>query len=382
MTNKLKCIHVDYGIHLSTDKKFKPCCQSEIFPEITSKEYTIQEAYDSDQFKQLRNNFKNGLKDSICKRCWDNEELGIESLRQSQLKRYNNLYNGHESLKFLELSLSNTCNLKCRTCYPRDSTKWIKEFYDLDIDKNTISYRNYRKIMMNNEDINSLLIDNLLKETLSNLQYITFFGGEPFMERLIWNKILTSAEEKICKNINISFTTNCTFWDDEKEVILSKFKTCELYLSIDGVENKFEYMRHPAKWNTVLNNIEKIIRWQKSRPELIKLNILLTVCIYNIFDFNEVIDFANQRNIEIYLNIVQYPDYLNIQNLPKIIKEHVFKNISLNKYSEDIIKFMTGEENDIILWNKFKEETKKRDNYRNENFLETFTEFQKFSNIC
>lgn len=372
--SKINCIYANSGIHLLHDKLFKPCCQSTDFPSISSNEYTIQEAYNHIYFSKLRENLKNGIKDPICQRCWNDEEKGIKSLRQTQLENYPELENVQsEKIKFLEISLSNICNYKCRTCYPRDSTKWAKEFYDLDNTKTYSSYKQYKKSVTYLENSNSNLILNLIKYGLEDLEYITFFGGEPFLlSDLIFKNILEEAvKNNYSKNINLAFTTNGSVWNDNYIDILSQFKTCNIFVSIDGINQRFNYIRHPGNWDIVDQNLKKMIAIKS-----LNISLVCTISIYNSLYIDEVVEYAKNLKVPIHFNTVQHPDYLNIQNLPFDIKQFIQKNNS-NEYQE-VIDFMLKNETNYEKWDKFLLDYKKRDHYRKESLLETFPLFKKF----
>jgi len=85
-------------------------------------------------------------------------------------------------------------------------------------------------------------------------------GGEPTLH----NKSLTAmlnalVESGQASNIELWLNTNTTIFDSNFYELLDKFKQIRLMLSIDGIEESFEYIRYPAKWNIVDSNIKKIV---------------------------------------------------------------------------------------------------------------------------
>ena len=71
-----------------------------------------------------------------CEPCWQDERNGKKSKRQLYNEiaeqRYGDInYDEEPDLpEDFQLILSNTCNLKCRSCNPNYSSKWVKEAKD------------------------------------------------------------------------------------------------------------------------------------------------------------------------------------------------------------------------------------------------------------
>ena len=108
---------------------------------------TITEHMNSEVFKNTRLSV---LKDEIpspCKRCYIEEKKGITSKRVIENKNYSNFTIGDAKkitnidgsidpkLEFVELRLGNVCNVKCVTCYPASSSKWVPDYKILSKDK-------------------------------------------------------------------------------------------------------------------------------------------------------------------------------------------------------------------------------------------------------
>ena len=57
-----------------------------------------------------------------CKKCMKEEQRGHNSLREQMNKNFS----GTTDLEYIEISLSNKCNLACKMCAPTYSTLWNK----------------------------------------------------------------------------------------------------------------------------------------------------------------------------------------------------------------------------------------------------------------
>ena len=101
--------------------------------EYTLGETSIREIFHSDYYKQIRQAIRDGERPTNCDACWRDEDNGVKSKRQ--------IYNEYAEYRYpeidyteepdmpedLQIILSTTCNLKCRTCNPNYSSKWVKE---------------------------------------------------------------------------------------------------------------------------------------------------------------------------------------------------------------------------------------------------------------
>ena len=56
----------------------------------------------------------------------------------------------------------------------------------------------------------------------------------------------------------MNLSTNGTIYDDELlDKILTNFKGLGFNISIDGIENQFDYIRHGNNWDNVKSNLDK-----------------------------------------------------------------------------------------------------------------------------
>ena len=348
----------------------KPCCRylpNTFNGDINGTLSNIEDKFLSDEYNKLRKNMINGIPTAGCNKCYIEEESG-ESLRQFSNKKYmNNNDIKNPQLKYIELSIGNVCNLKCRSCDSTLSSAWINDANKLD-DK----FDKTKNIKHIEHDIH-LLSENILS-TITNIK-IT--GGEPF-----FNKNLLKLMEKIdktgnIKNINIKIITNGTIFPTDQILnYLNKFKRVDIILSVDAIGEKANYIRHPSNWNEVEKNIKL---WYRLNNFHIK--IITTVSPYNILYLEELLEWKciNIPETFIHFNIIQNPDYLNVYNFDKkIVKkfhEAVLNCMTKKEYidTSNIEKVLTYLENSIKnntneFNKKFIEFTQQLDFIRNESF--------------
>ena len=116
-----------------------PCCEAQEIP-LNKPGETAEQTWNNENYRELRRALSNDERPSRCDVCWHNEDSGIVSNRQQWEKDNWNMF--AESVKvnddftvdnkplWVELKVSNFCNLKCIMCSTHSSYKRVQ---DLDI---------------------------------------------------------------------------------------------------------------------------------------------------------------------------------------------------------------------------------------------------------
>ena len=113
-----------------------PCCVGEPLGENLN-DTTFSKVWNSSAMKNLRKMMLKGEESSICKRCYNEEKVGIISHRMQSHKLWKNYYISGQLLEktdktgdfsgktiYLDLRLGNKCNLECTMCAPPESSRW------------------------------------------------------------------------------------------------------------------------------------------------------------------------------------------------------------------------------------------------------------------
>lgn len=386
------CIAPFTQLTLNPAGNYSPC------PEIggrpwKSNEINAVHMWRSDEFDALRTSFKNNQKDLVCNRCWQQEEHGNQSLRQRLFAKKSQgsvtfqpgevlpfLDNGYQSgPKQINIMVGNICNLRCRICTAGSSVtynvegKYYKDHYGVE---NPRYISSFQKPM----SFSSSSIDHIF-ELSTNLQRIEFYGGEPLLDEPTLNLLERLVISGKSKNITLFYNTNGTKEPTPQHYQLwNQFKSLEFNFSIDDIEKRFTYARHPAVWADLICNIDRIRNHAWSIP--VQCTSICTVSILNIYYLPEVLTQLDFLSLPSFLNNIHSPDYYDIQHLPKEIKQHVIKK--LTQFSNvNRIQFlinMLNEPENLKHWEDFKFWTKAKDEYRKENFAETYPEFYQIIN--
>lgn len=282
-----------------------PCC-------ILTKEYN-----DIQDRETLINDHLNNKRSKFCDACWKTEAVGIESKRQ----QYNRIYSQYidqniRDVKLNVIPVGNVCNLYCITCGSFNSTAWIK--------KSIFAYNTQSKFSVN-PDIRLNDVKNI-----DQMTHIEFIGGETLQSQSFWKYL-----EIMNKNINFSLQTNGTVSLSQKQIdLLKTFKKFSICLSIDGYDRIFEYLRQPAKWPMVKNNIQNYIKLFGRGC----LSYNFTVSNLNIFYIDKImIELFKLLPTTITITFVHRPAEFCYNNLTpyigKAVEQHnpgFFKNKKIN----------------------------------------------------
>ena len=354
----------------------------------------LEDAWNSDNMKQLRLNMLNGRKSSICLNCYDYEKLG----KFSERKQYNRDYKRYFSriqatskdgalmesdVPLIDIRFSNKCNYKCRICDSSYSSLWYDE--EKKIGKINLSAEN--KEMRTAED--EAKFWNSYRKMLQNVKRLHFAGGEPlFMDEHY--KALEYLIEIGNTDVVLSYNTNFSTLRYKKYDVIdlwNKFKKVDVWSSLDGMFEKGDYQRKGQKWETIESNIR---RAQNECPPLL-FGVNVTVSILNILDipafYQYMVDnkFVEPDRMNLYL--LFSPDYFSIANLTAAIKKkaldqfEAFDKNYLNRISKPenirnhisaVITYMVNNQGNKT--NDFQHWVKAVDEIRGENFTSVYPE--------
>jgi sulfatase maturation enzyme AslB (radical SAM superfamily) len=145
-------------------------------------------------------------------------------------------------------------------------------------------------------------------------------GGEPFFDPTTF-QILNLLIEHNNTDCFISVVTNGSILLNDYQLdILSKFTDLNICISVDGIGPVFEYLRWPAKWNVVCNNIKKFQQITNN------ISISYTISSLNILYYQQTVDWFNAEKLRYNHNIVSFPTWLSLDTMPIKIKKLLVNN--------------------------------------------------------
>jgi organic radical activating enzyme len=385
---------------------------------------SIKDAFNNQYMRDVRLSMLNGRIPASCTKCFEEENNGVVSKRLWELYNWDKENINFDDLikqtkkdgfitpiiRYFDLRLGNTCNLKCVMCSPHDSSRWMQDYEKLI--SNTKSDVIIKNIIFNPEKFNNNWYDNEefwneIFEQIPNIKQLYFAGGEPLMIKEHYKFLDEIIKRGYNKQISLRYNSNGTYVDEDIIKVWSQFKEVKYAFSIDGIFERNEYIRYPTDWN----DIERSLELLDCTPDNIHVSIACAVQILNI---KHIIDFAkwklsknykkiNKYKIDEYeaggglinLHLVYIPTFLSARILPKEDKAEVkqmildFKDWLWKNYTQDdnfwqvnpygwkrwqaILSFLEAEDHSKLLPD-FTEYIRNLDSIRETNFSQTFPE--------
>lgn len=356
------CYHPWVGLDISPQGEFKPCCKYS--HSVASNLLSYQ---NSAELAELKSSFLRGEQPAGCARCWQDESAGLPSKRTLDWQYvFDQKVPDLDSIQILSFPMGNTCNLACRICSSYSSSKWLTEAEQLKATFPDIKIFKHKKFYQDSEFLNSI------KNISQNLVHVEFPGGEPFLtgvkQHLEFLDFLISHNSS---EISLHYITNTTqypgteFWHRWQ-----KFKQVDIQLSIDGIEDQFEYNRWPAKWTECLDNI---IKYQSNADTNIKLSISHSVSIFTVYYLPEFLNWTRQLGLpDPYLGPVSNPVYYSITAFPIEIKKQISARLNDPAFAK-ILDYMNNKDNSNQ-FNTGLKYIKALDKQRNQSFSKIFPE--------
>ena len=314
----------------------RPCCLA--MDEITDTNgdkyklanTALTDIQNSQAMRTLREDFLAGKKPQNCRRCWNEERAGRTSKRMHTLDRLKHMIDPNVSwtadampLMFLDLKLGNICNLKCRICGSWSSSQYAAEEIKFNQAEETRASFAYQMLKDGAWPRESADFWEDLDQHLDNIRYIEFTGGEPFMIKEHFRLLQKLVDTDRAGQVEIHYNTNGTQYPEEAEEIWKHFKHVEIALSIDDVEQRFEYQRSNAVWTEVVENVARFKELRK-RNKNITLQACCTINVFNVYYLETVANWLIQQQFDfIYWNMMHDAYYFSISTLPEPAKEAI-----------------------------------------------------------
>jgi MoaA/NifB/PqqE/SkfB family radical SAM enzyme len=329
-SNKIFCTAPFTTLRIEKTEKhglvYKPGCVYKPVGEIP----TLSDFMHGTEISELRDNVCNGdtFKDG-CRMCSNSEKLGLRSIRMKMNEK--SLFSDNLDIKLLDIAYSNICNLGCLMCSPSSSSFLASERFQIGIVKEIQPY-------FDNTDYAIEAMDSL-----PNLESVSLIGGEFF----IFKNNLIILDKIIEKQLQCRIVTNATIISDELLSRLSQLgNKLELQISVDGSNECYEFMRYPAKWDVLKDNV---IRLQKALPYA-KMNFQIIVQALNIQHIPSSLSVLNEFRLPMSLQNLSDPSWLSWNILTDEekcdLENHLMVELGTaritQKQKNEILKFIDG----------------------------------------
>lgn len=427
--------------------EFRSCCRTptSLVSEQELQEYGIDAFLNSNIQKQERLDLIQGRRTEACASCWKLEDSGIQSPRHHpkqmwwQLIKSNNIkpseYSedklklelskindiNHPALNsykpyMLEISMGNTCDMKCMYCTHHYSTQWATERIKYKEITQEQYDREFPKAPPSFEGKFWEWFNEVGRYSINRLGLI---GGEPlimpefytFMDKAIASveEINDQRKEKITLWIVSNLNTPSNYLQKVLDYLpkISKVFNLEILGSMESVGERAEYIRNGVSWERFTKNVDTIL---SNKTIEFDFGFIMSVNVLNITSIKEFISYTkllyekHGRPVTLKQNLISFPSWqspmiLTEDFIPYI--EDAINYLNMNSQSMPNVKdplgtwtsyatflqtIIDGIKNNVIDKTpdrkKFYEWFDTYDNRRDLSLTKCFPEYTNFHNLC
>lgn len=317
--------------------------------------------------QQRKYDLSGGTKSPDCIGCWKTEEQSGSSVRTEYTHNFDALWKRrlematnhpkkaiqfhdtmqkHDGFRFIEIELTNKCNMACAYCWEGSSTRWQKETGNFFPDTDDAMFDKVIDILNEYWD-----------GDLGNQPYVEFslLGGEPFFTNHMFKFI-----EDFVVNINdtkqddqqvvITVTTNLNFPKKKFDQFIKLVERTPnikyvMQLSGEAIGKKSEIIRWGLNWDTWDANIDLFFQESLNHKNL----SLGFGCAHNSLTypyFKEFLQYIDEKiekhsfnqQMIFHTNWVDNPSWLSISQIDK----------SMSSNAQDIIDYWENEFTGVV----------------------------------
>jgi len=309
------------------------------------KKIPIKDYWNSDRLRKARVQKLGDIPDPMCRMCQQKEAVGYSSNRvkenyksvifkeafdrsflQSPNHKHfeysqNNQGRTDSYIHSLHVNLGDVCNFACRMCNPFASSRLQDEYKRLQwVSPQTI----FEHWTDNKTGWDNFL--DFLNDQAANIKVLHIIGGEvEFMPKFVF-LIDYFIQTGLANTINISFTSNGSVDYSKYFEKLSKFKRCEIGISIESVDSIGDYIRQGGDIVNILKNIQIM---NNNRPKNMQFVIRTVPSILSLPSYANLIKWALDIKIPIDNSLLVQPSWLQAGLLPDNIKKNIIDSVSI-----------------------------------------------------
>jgi radical SAM protein with 4Fe4S-binding SPASM domain len=289
------------GLHINPRGDVKTCCAGNPNMLGNLNSSSISDILSNKKLQEIRETIKTGNPHpEYCRNCiktekygnsersWHNDVNQDFDISQAKLDEFNPT--------IIDVRWNTTCNLSCNYCDPGASSKWASLKTGIPINNVTRTYY---------DDVCDWLAANA-----TNIKEVALVGGEPLL--LPENEKLLDVIPSDCI---VTVITNATA-DLDKNRIFQKLKNRRRVgwsISFDNIENRFEYVRHGAKWDQLIKNLDQLQGLMATQGHWGGIHAVYN--IYNASRLQEFHEFARSRGLTIQWQTLHQPECLDPSRL-------------------------------------------------------------------
>tara|TARA_R100000988_G_C3986208_1_gene159894 strand:+ start:66 stop:1226 length:1161 start_codon:yes stop_codon:yes gene_type:complete len=318
LKNKSLCPLPFAGAIVNTDGSVQCCSISQEYLGNVNKQSLQEILATSPKLKQIRRDMLDNKFPNNCRDCYLKEQhhkttnfdnisnrlYHIKILKDSPFKLYKDEHKFE--LQQMDLRWRNTCNFACVYCDPTFSSVWAK--FEGVPDR------------MTNKSMDETF--SFVKQNIKNLKTIYMAGGEPFLIKE--NLKIIDLIQKENPDLLLRINTNLSILTPKIYKQLQLLKNVHWIVSAEATGKKFNYIRWPGNYQTLIQNIKKI----QQLPHKVSINMTWNLlCVSNIIDFiDEMLEMGIHPN-QFIMNCVRDPIEQSVRNITKQRRDNLMEII-------------------------------------------------------
>jgi sulfatase maturation enzyme AslB (radical SAM superfamily) len=314
LTNPCFCPMPWTGLMYNFDGKVKNCIRSvENMPIGNIQNTPIEQIVLGDENVSRHTKIINQQPIPSCQTCYDLERgkksfniisdriFYIRELKQLPMDTYQS---GKFDLQTIDVRWSNLCNFACVYCGPEFSSKWSDELMIKTSVPSAEQKENFKQYIY---------------QHAPNLKHVYLAGGEPLLM-----KENLELLQKLNPSVQLRINTNLSKVDTRIFETVAQFKNVHWTVSVESIEDEFEYIRYGGKWVDFLENLTIINKLDHKINFNMLYFILNYASIFGCIDYFKSLGFHNNSFV---IGALLKPDYLNIRHLPENVLQLVKKEL-------------------------------------------------------
>ena len=318
-TKKPKCYAPFYNVYLrASSRESRVCCTANGHHRLHTNE--MSEIFNNSLAQEIRESMLRGEYHPTCHECKKREDLGLRNDRDVYDEWYSNSSvdlpepaTVMPEPYWADIRPSNLCNLKCRMCYPDNSTEVAREYEDLGLTVlRELTQRKHYELPVFDSVVNLKLL-----------------GGEPTLQTEIEAQLKQLVKQE---HSYLNITTNASNVSQFRqwETLFKQIAQVNFNISVDGTEEYYEYIRTPARWDRFENAVNYL-----NNNQLAKYNTVIgfNFCLqaWNFSDYFRTVQWIEQYKPQaITVNTVDQP-WLSIAILPDRYRNEWLNGISIQE---------------------------------------------------
>ena len=387
-------------MHAFPDGRAYPCCLADYWHPVGDlRKNTMEEVWNQQPYRTIRLNMLSDQPSKECTKCYEQEQNGFFSMRNDANRNYGHhvaevdstLTDGSHpdfKIRYWDIRFSNLCNFKCRSCGPIFSSNWYNDHVKLYNRVPDVLGRDMLRIEYAGRTEDD--IEQQMQEHIPYLEQVYFAGGEPLIMKEHYT-LLEKLIEAGKTDVRIQYNTNFSelrYKDKHVFEYWKHFKNVSVGASLDASGARAELMRKGTDWQQTVDNRRRMM----AEVPHVDFYVSATVSAMNVL---HVLDFHKEwtelgliQAKDFNINICQSPEWYRIDILPEKFKQEIVipaykQHIAWLETQDTLQRATTGYKSLLNLLTaqdashllpRFKDEIKKLDDIRDENFWKVFPE--------